>query len=61
MQTTDRNAEYNRLMDAARERAHELRRQAIRDAWTGAEDALARAMRSATRFARSAARHARAA
>ena len=50
MQTTTRNADYNRLMDAARERAGELRRQAIRDAWTGAEDALVRALRSARLF-----------
>jgi len=56
MQTATRNADYNRLMDAARERARVLRKQAIRDAWTGAQDAVARALRSASRFSRSLAR-----
>jgi hypothetical protein len=59
MQTTSRNADYNRLMDAARERARALRRQAISDAWTGAADAAGRALRAALRLVRGLARHER--
>ena len=46
MQTTPRNADYNRMMDAARERARELRKQAIRDAWSGIGGVLARTLRT---------------
>jgi len=50
------NADYNRLMDAARERARVLRRQAIRDLWDGVEAVAGRAAR---RLASSLERHGR--
>jgi hypothetical protein len=55
--TSNRNADYNRLLEAARERAAQLRKQAIRDAWSGAADAADRALRSAARLGRSLSRH----
>ncbi|WP_298934435.1 hypothetical protein [uncultured Ramlibacter sp.] len=60
MNSIDRsNADHNRLMQAGRERAAALRRQAIRDLGHGAGDALQAALRSARRFASSLARHRR--
>jgi F0F1-type ATP synthase membrane subunit b/b' len=51
------NAEYNRLMQAARERAAALRRQAIRELGQGTGHAVQAAVRSARRWASSMARH----
>jgi hypothetical protein len=50
--------EYNRLMDAAKARAHQLRSEAVADFWNDAGHGAQRAWRSAKRYARSLARHA---
>jgi hypothetical protein len=51
--------EYNRLMEAAKQRASQLRGDAIDDFWSGAGESARHALRSATRLAHSIARHAR--
>ena len=52
-------ADYHRAMDAAKERAGDLRRDAIDDFWNGAGDGVRHVLRSAARLAHSLARHAR--
>lgn len=52
-------AEHDALMQAAREHAHALRQQAIRDVFDAAGDQAVRALRAANRLAHSLARHAR--
>jgi hypothetical protein len=51
--------DYDRLMDAAKLRAAQLRREAIADFWSGTGDAALRTLRSSHRLASSLARHAR--
>jgi hypothetical protein len=48
---------YNRMLDAARLRAFQLRREAIADAYAAAGQGISRALRSATRFGHSLKRH----
>lgn len=57
MTAPNHNTEYNRLMDAARRRASELRREAIDQFWGDAGLAAASALRSAARLASRLARH----
>lgn len=52
-------ADYDRLMDAAKARARELRGLAVRQSWDSASLAAQDAWRSASRLAHSLARHAR--
>ena len=59
MQTINPHDDYNRMMDAARLRAHTLRREAIQQAWADAGSAARHALRSANRLAHALARHAR--
>lgn len=51
--------DYSRLMDAAKERATQLRSEAVKDFWNETSLAGGRALRSANRLAHSLARHAR--
>ncbi|RYF40497.1 MAG: hypothetical protein EOO25_12455 [Comamonadaceae bacterium] len=51
--------DYNRMLDAARLRAHTLRREAIQHAWDCAGSAALQALRSANRLSHALARHAR--
>ncbi len=51
--------DYNRLMDAAKTRALQLRNEAIKDFWNETSLAAGRVLRSANRLAHSLARHAR--
>ena len=59
MNTDSRTADIGRLIDAARMRADELRREAVDEFWLDTGDAARRALRSTNRFAQSLARHAR--
>lgn len=62
MNRSDAMQDYNRLMELAKQRAGQLRREAIEDFWRGADVAwaasLATARRSAERLAHRLARHA---
>ena len=58
MTALNHNEEYNRLMDAARRRASELRREAIDRFWDDAGMAAGHALHSAVRLASRLARHA---
>lgn len=49
--------DYNRVMDAARARAAQLRRQAIRELWAGADASPRQAWRAASRLAQRLRRH----
>lgn len=51
--------DYNRLMDAAKARALQLRSEAVEDFWNETSHAAGRALRAANRLAHSLARHAR--
>lgn len=59
MQTVHPRDDYNRMLDAARLRAHTLRREAIQQAWEGADASARQALRAANRLAHALARHAR--
>jgi hypothetical protein len=59
MPTVNPHDDYNRMMDAARLRAHALRRESIQQAWDCAGSAARQALRSANRLAHALARHAR--
>jgi hypothetical protein len=59
MDTFNRFANDQRLRDAAKLRAEQLRREAIADFWSGSGEAARKAARSAQRFASSLARHAK--
>ncbi len=52
------NLDYNRLMDAARQRAIALRREAIQNLWRDLGAAPAETLRAARRLAQRMARHA---
>jgi hypothetical protein len=54
-----RPADYTRLMEAAKQHAAQLRREAIADFWSDAAASTLRSLRSARRLASSLARHAR--
>ncbi len=56
---THRRIADARLLDAAKLRAQQLRREAIADFWSGGAEAARQALRSAQRLAASLARHAR--
>ena len=57
MQLTPRNADYNRLMQASRERSRQLRREAAHEFWSYLSGAGAQALRSARRYASALTRH----
>ena len=59
MTSLNHRTEYNRLVETAKKRSSELRSEAIGDFWAGADDAVRRAVRAATRLSHSIARHAR--
>jgi len=59
MQTVNPHDDYNRMVEAARLRAYTLRREAIQQAWEGADAFAREALRSANRLAHALARHAR--
>lgn len=54
-----RPADYTRLMEAAKQHAQQLRREAIADFWSEATASALRSLRSARRLASSLERHAR--
>jgi hypothetical protein len=56
---THRRIADARLLEAAKLRAQQLRREAIADFWSGSGEAARQALRSAQRLAASLARHAR--
>ncbi len=58
MQTANTHHDDNRMMDAARLRAHALRREAIQEAWHDVGSVARRALRCANRLAHALARHA---
>ncbi|RYF40398.1 MAG: hypothetical protein EOO25_12710 [Comamonadaceae bacterium] len=59
MHNLNPHQDYNRMLDAARLRAHTLRREAIQHAWDCAGSAALQALRSANRLANAVVRHAR--
>jgi hypothetical protein len=59
MNSYDRFVAEQRLHDAAKLRAEELRRETMAQFWTDGGDAARHALRSAQRLAHSLARHAR--